>query len=401
MSIPDYPFPRTCPFDPAAEYTEARSGPPEQVQVPGGGRAWLITRHEDVRGLLVDPRVSADRRHPNLPLTQEVTPQTRAGIAAVGRCLIGLDPPEHGPRRRALAGEFSAHRIRALRPFIRRVVDERIDALLAGPRPADLMAGFCVPVPSLILCELLGVPWADREFFQERAAAQVRRGLDPALRQRAGGELRGYLDDLVAAKEADPTDDLLGRLVERDRRKVPGDRAFDHPLLVGLAMLLMVAGHDSTTSMLALSVARLLQDPGQAERLTDPVTAGPAIEELLRYLAVVDSMPRVAAADIEIDGVTLREGDGLLFAFASANRDDKAFPDPDVLDLQRGARNHVAFGFGVHQCLGQNLARAELEIGLRALFTRIPGLRTAVPLTEIPFATDSDVHGVEHLPVTW
>ena len=401
-----FPLARGCPFDPPAEYAAMRAEQPvTRVRVPSGQDAWLVTRHEDVRRLLTDPRVSADRAHPNLPLTEAVTPASRQAIAAVGRSLIGLDPPEHGARRGLLITEFTVRRINALRPYVQQVVDGLIDELLAGPRPADLVAALCLPVPSMVLCELLGVPYDDREFFQHRATVQVRRGVAPEERQKAGAELRGYLDRLVAEKEADPGDDLLGRLIVRNRETALADGTeppFDHGLLVGLAMLLMAAGHESTANMISLGVAGLLENPGQLAALTtDPATAPMAMEELLRYFAIVDSMPRVAKADIDIGGVTIRAGDGLLIGFASANRDETVFPDPDTLDVRRGARHHVAFGYGVHQCIGQNLARAEMDIVLRTLFARVPGLKLAVPLHELPFKDDSSVYGLDRLPVTW
>jgi len=401
---PRFPLARGCPFDPPAEYAAMRAERPvTRVRVPSGQDAWLVTRHEDVRRLLTDPGVSADRGHPNLPLTEAVTPASRRAIAGVGRSLIGLDPPEHGARRGMLITEFTVRRINTLRPYIQQVVDGRIDDLLAGPRPADLVAALCLPVPSMVLCELLGVPYDDREFFQHRATVQVRRGVAPEERQKAGAELRTYLDQLITGKEADPGDDLLGRLIVRNREAAAtGQPPFDHDLLVGLAMLLMAAGHESTANMISLGVAGLLENPDQLGALTaDPAAIPMAMEELLRYFAIVDTMPRVAKADIEIGSVTIPAGDGLLIGFASANRDESVFPSPDTLDVRRGARHHVAFGYGVHQCIGQNLARAEMDIVFRTLFARIPGLKLAVPLHELPFKDDSSVYGLDRLPVTW
>jgi len=406
--LPRFPLARGCPFDPPAEYAAMRADQPvTRVRMPSGQDAWLVTRHEDVRRLLTDPRVSADREHPNLPLTEAVTPAGRRAIAAVGRSLIGLDPPEHGARRGMLITEFTVRRINTLRPYVQGVVDGLVDDLLAGPRPVDLVAALCLPVPSMVLCELLGVPYADREFFQHRATVQVRRGVAPEERQKAGAELRSYLDRLITEKEANPSDDLLGRLIVRNREAATDDDGggaspFDHDLLVGLAMLLMAAGHESTANMISLGVAGLLENPDQLSAImSDPAAIPMAMEELLRYFAIVDTMPRVAKADIEVGGVSVPAGDGLLIGFASANRDESVFPNPDTLDVRRGARHHVAFGYGVHQCIGQNLARAEMEIVFRTLFARIPGLKLAVPLHELPFKDDSSVYGLDRLPVTW
>ncbi|AGL16732.1 cytochrome P450 [Actinoplanes sp. N902-109] len=388
-----YPIARTCPFAPPAGHAELREQQPAAlVQLPGGERAWLVTRYDDVRRLATDPRVSSDRTHPALPLTEPVTPAGRAAIAAVGRSLIGLDGAEHNARRRTLIPEFTLRRMHALRPRVQEITDQHVTAMLAGPRPADLVTAVALPVTAMVICELLGVPYADRSFFQERAAVQVRRGVEPAQRRQAGAELRGYLDELVTAKEADPPDDLLGRLAG----------AVDHDTLVGLAMLLLLAGFESTASMIALGVADLLEHPDQLAALrADPGRTPAVVEELLRHLAIVDTMPRVATAEVTVAGTTIPAGAGLLLGFAAANHDPAAFGDAAALDVGRGARHHVAFGYGVHQCLGQNLARLELDVVLRTLFARVPGLRLAEPAGQLPFRTDASVYGVDRLPVTW
>jgi cytochrome P450 len=394
-----FPLRRACPFDPPAQYATLRAEQPvTRVRVPDGQLAWLVTRYEDVRRLLTDPRVSADRGHPNLPLTEPVTPQGRQAIAAVARSLIGLDPPEHGKRRRMLVTEFTVRRIQRLRPRIQQIVDGRIDELLAGPRPADLVSVLALPVTSMVICELLGVPYTEREYFQHRVTVQVRRDVAPEQRRQAGAELRGFIDRLVTVKEAAPGDDLLGRLIVR-RRSIP---ELDHELLVGLAMLLLIAGFESTANMISLGVASLLQHPEQLATLAaEPAAVSAATEELLRYLSIVDTMPRVATADIEVGGVTIRAGEGLLFGFAAANHDEDAFPSASALDVCRSARHHVAFGYGSHQCLGQHLARCELEVVFRTLFARVPSLRLAAPVEDLPFKEYSNVYGLERLPVTW
>ncbi|MCL7459605.1 cytochrome P450 [Micromonospora echinofusca] len=399
VDAPDFPMTRTCPFDPPEEYVELRAKEPVSlVRVPDGQLAWLITRYADVRRLLVDPRISSNRHHPNMPLTESVTPQTRRNIAAVGRSLIGLDQPEHGPQRRMLIREFTLRRAQEMRPHIQHTVDRCVDEMLAGPKPADIVTALSLPVPSTAICTLLGMPYADRELIERSANAQLRRNVSAQERQDTSSELRDYVNRLVSAKEAEPTDDLLGRLVLQNR-ETP---LFDHDMLVGLAMLLLVAGFETTASMISLGVAGLLANPDQlAEVTADPSAMGLAVEELLRYFSVVDALPRVATADIEVGGVTIAAGEGLLLSFASANWDETTFPDPGMLDVRRGARNHMAFGYGIHQCIGQNLARAELEIVFRTLFTRIPGLRLAVDVDELPFKRDSNIYGVDRVPVTW
>lgn len=396
---PDFPMQRTCPFDPPAEYAVMRAEQPvRRVRVPTGQVAWLVTRYEDVRRLLVDPRVSADRRHPNMPLTEEVTAQTRRNIAEGGRSLIGLDQPEHGPRRRMLTAEFTVRRMQALRPHIQETVDHLIDEMLDGPRPVDLVEALALPVPTRTLCELLGLPYSARDLIQRSATAQLRRSVSAQERQQTSAELRAYVDRVIREKDAAPTDDLLGRLVVNNRET----KLYDHELLVGLTMLLLVAGHETTASMIALGVTGLLQHPDQVARIvSEPGAVGMAVEELLRYFTVVDALPRVAAADIDVGGVTIAAGDGILLSFVAANWDDDAFPGAAELDMDRAARKHLAFGYGIHQCIGQNLAREELQIVFRTLFTRVPGLRLAVDLDDLPFKRDSNIYGLDRLPVTW
>lgn len=401
LQVPDFPMQRTCPFDPPQEYAQLRTEQPvSQVRAPTGQVAWLVTRYDDIRMLLTDPRVSADRRHPNMPLTEEVTEQTRRNIAEVGRSLIGLDRPEHGPRRRMLMAEFTVRRMAALRPHIQHTVDELIDTMLAGgEREVDLLTALALPTPTRTLCELLGLPYTARDIIQRSANAQLRRSVSATERQRTSAELRAYVDQVITQKEAAPTDeDLLGRLVLSNRQT----GLYDHQQLAGLTMLLLVAGHETTASMIALGVTGLLQQPERIpEIVADQTAAATAVEELLRYFTVVDALPRVASADIEVGGVTIRAGDGMLLSFTSANWDDDAFPDAATLDLNRPARKHLAFGYGIHQCIGQNLAREELQIVFRTLFTRIPTLRLAADLDDLPFKKDSNIYGLDALPVTW
>jgi cytochrome P450 len=378
-------------------YRELREEAPiSQVKVPNGRTAWVIARHEDVRAVLTDPRFSSDRNDPNFPL---LVSGPRLAIDDFGLSLIGMDAPEHGPARRAVVGEFTVRRMEAMRPRIQQIVDERIDAMLAGPKPADLVEILSLPVPSLVICEQLGVPYDDHDFFQHCTSRLVSRTTAPEERQKAFRTLRGYLDELVTKKEADPTDDLLGRQVLKQRE----DGTEDHKALVALAFLLLVAGHETTANMISLSVVALLENPGQLEAIkNDPGKTLAAVEELLRYFTIAESATsRVATEDVEIGGVTIKAGEGILGLGYSANRDPEAFDRPDELDIERGARHHVAFGFGAHQCLGQNLARMELQIVFDTLFRRIPTLKIAAPVDDLPFKIDASVFGLHSLPVTW
>jgi cytochrome P450 len=384
-----------CPFDPPPALRTL--APLSRIRLWDGSSPWLITRHADMRALLTDPRVSADVR-------REGYPHTSAGGRARrtrGSTFIGMDDPDHARLRRMVTGTFAIRRVEALRPSIQRIVDERIDALLAGPRPVDLVEAFALPVPSLVICGLLGVPYADHDFFQRRTRLLVIRDQAVERVMAAQDELTEYLDGVIANKLAEPADDVLSRLAVEH---VATGELSRHEAGM-MAVLLLIAGHETTANMIALGTLALLEHPDQlaAVRDTDdPVLIAGAVEELLRYLTITHSgRRRIALEDIEIDGQTIHAGDGIVLAGDAANRDEDSFPDPDRLEVHRDARGHVAFGFGVHQCLGQPLARVELQVVYGTLYRRIPGLRLAVPLEQIPFKHDSTVYGVYELPVTW
>ncbi len=394
-----FPLERSCPFAPPPAYEKLRdAGPVQRVELQSGQEAWAITRLEDVRQMLTDPRFSSDRFNPGFPiLTKEGRPVRRRKFTP---SLINMDPPEHGAARREVVGEFTVKRMKALQPRIQQIVDEHIDAILAGPKPADLVSAFSLPVPSLVICELLGVPYGDHEFFQVRSSTLLNREVSQEARMQSVDELQEYLDRLVAGKEAEPTDDLLGRQVLKQREE---HGTADHDSLVSLAFLLLLAGHETTANMISLGTVALLENPDQLELIkNDPGKTLDAVEELLRYFTIAEfATSRVATADVEIGGQLIREGDGVLGLSYSGNRDSAAFENPDELDLERGARHHVAFGFGPHQCLGQNLARMELQIVFDTLFRRIPELKLAAPVDQLPFKHDSSIFGLYCLPVTW
>jgi cytochrome P450 len=397
--LPEFPMRRHAPFDPPDQYAALRADAPvTRAVLPGGRPAWLVSGHEHVRRLLADPRVSSDRLLPGFPMVVQVSQEQLRRSASFGRSLIGADPPEHTAQRRMLITEFTVKRVQELRPRIEQIVADRIDAMLASGGPVDLVKELALPVPSLVICELLGVPYEDRDFFQGRTKVLIRRSTEPAEREAVGAELRAYFDELITAKEADPGDDLLGRLIVRNRET----GVFNHELLVGLSTLLLLAGHETTANVIALGTLALLENQAQrAALVADPDRAPAAVEEMLRYLTIVEAGFRVATADIELAGTTIKAGEGIVALGASANRDAAAFGHPDEFDITRGARHHVAFGYGIHQCLGQNLARTELDVVFRTLFQRIPNLELAVDMAEVPFKDDALIYGVYELPVTW
>jgi cytochrome P450 len=399
------PTARTCPYAPRAEHIELQEQDPvSRVTLPSGSDVWAVAKHADVRAVLSDPRFSSDRDRPGFPRlgTREVSEGAggERPRSVFPKLMLTMDAPEHGVARRAVLGEFTHRRLAGLRPRIQQIVDEHIDAMLAGPRPVDLMQALALPVPSLVICELLGVPYADHDFFQERASLVLRRGISPEESQRVQLELAGYLDALLRAKEKDPTDDLLGRQILRQREETG---AVDRADLVGLSFLLLTAGHETTANMITLGTLKLSQDAKAREAIRqDPDKTLPAVEEMLRYFTIAEQvLVRAATEDVELGGKVIKEGDGVLTLSHVGNRDPEAFEDPDVFDIERGARNHLAFGFGAHQCIGQNLARLELQIVVDTLLRRIPDIRPAVPVDELPFKEDSLVYGIHELPVTW
>ncbi|NUP83214.1 MAG: cytochrome P450 [Nonomuraea sp.] len=397
----NFPVQRTCPYSPPAEYERMREQAPlVRADLPGG-EVWLVTRHAEARRVLSGEGIStnpATPGHPNTLLTPEPPSRERSETLAESAAghFIDLDPPEHTRFRKLLIPEFTVRRIKELRPSIQRLVDELIDDMVAKGEEAELVEAFGLALPSLVICRLLGVPYEEHEYFQSRTRLIVSASEDPAAAYTAMTEIRAFLDDLVTAAERAPEDDLLGRLIMGGR--------LTHQELVGVIFLLLVAGHETTANMIPLGVLTLLRHPAQLAALrADPGGWPMAVDELLRYHSVVDwvAFDRVSTEDQEIGGQLVRKGEGIFVLGASANRDERAFERPDEFDVARGARHHVAFGYGVHQCLGQNLARAELEIALRTLFERLPGLRVTVADEDLPAKYEGVIFGLKELPVAW
>ncbi|MFF3720654.1 cytochrome P450 [Streptomyces prasinus] len=384
------PLTRSCPFTPPAELTALREREPlSRVANPDGTTGWLVTDYALARKVLSDPRFSARQELMSSPLTDR-----RFEPAMPGGFLF-LDPPEHTRYRKLLTGRFTVRRMRRLEARVEEVTDRQLTLLRAQGRGADLVEHFALPIPSLMICELLGVPYEDHEFFQSRAVAIFRLVQDPEEASAAYSALRTYLLDLVRRRREEPADDILSELV------TGGDLTDDE--LIGMALLLLLAGHETTANMIAMGAFALLSHPGQAELLReDPSLIDGAVEELLRYLSIMHvGLLRAALEDVELAGRVIGEGDTVTVSVAAANRDPEKFGPSEDLDITRPATGHVAFGHGIHQCLGQQLARIEMRIGVNSLLREFPGLRLDVPVLEVPVRTDMGVHGVHRLPVTW
>jgi cytochrome P450 len=391
---PSFPERRTCPYHPPESYKEISSrGPLNQVTLWNGRRVWLVTGYAEGRKLLSDPRLSADRQQEQYPT---MAPHLQAQ-AARKLVLVGEDPPLHDKHRRLLNPEFSLKRARAMQEGIQALVDELIDNILAIGPGADLVTEYALPIPSRVMSQLVGVPYEDHDFFQS-ATAGVMQARDAAQSQQAGTELARYLAQLVDLNLERPGDGVIGRLVEYVHS---GEVTRDE--LAQLAMVLMIAGLETTSSMIPLGVITLLEHPEQLEALTSGAVPVPtAVEELLRFLAVTDfAAVRWVTDDIEIAGHTIRAKDGIVVSSTMVNRDPGVHEDPHTFDIARGNRQHLTFGYGIHQCLGQNLARLQLQIAYETLFRRIPGLRLGISSDEIRMRTTGTMQGVERLPVVW
>jgi cytochrome P450 len=397
-AIPAFPErrPSGCPFDPASGYTALRQADGiTKVSTPAGVDAWVFSRYDDVRAVLTDPRLSS-RSAPSA----HVVPEADLEREVESGSILQNDGERHAYLRRLLTSEFTVKRVQALRPRIQQLIEDHIDAMLASEGPVDLVQAFALPIPSLVICELLGVPYADRDEFQQRSAVLVSVDRDEDEAMRVSEELQQYMAGLVMAKQGKREDDLLSRLITRAEEQ-------GQPLtlreLVSIGITLLIAGHETTANMIGLSTLVLLRNPDQLDALrNEPEIAPSAVEELLRYLSVVQfGLFRHVMEDIPLGDETIKAGEYLIAAISSGNRDESAFPDPDTIDLSRKASAHLAFGFGPHQCLGQQLARVELHEVYTRLYRRIPTLRLAVPFEQIRFKDNTLVYGVTALPVTW
>ncbi|WP_024803522.1 cytochrome P450 [Nocardia sp. BMG51109] len=386
------------PYEPSPELLRLRDEEaPTRQTAPNGDPVWLVTRYAQVRRVLADRSFSVSKV-PNTVLRPKAT--GRAFVASPARqpgSFLGADPPEHTRLRRMVSSAFTPRRMRTLQIRIEEIVADRIESLTASGPPADLVQSFTLPIPSEIICEMIGVPQSDRPEFRCRAQRMFDQTLDREALIDTFAPVWEYLTDLVARQRRHPDDTILGGLV-----RTHGAELTD-PEVTGITNLLLAAGHDTTANTLALGALLLIQRPDALATIReDPDSIDGAVEEILRYLSVAQTgLIRTATEDTELGGQHIAEGDLVMLSLCTANRDHQIFPDPDTFDITRRIDDHVAFGHGTHRCLGAPLARTEMCVALPALARAFPGLRLTVDVEDLVFRPFATVFGLAALPVEW
>ncbi|MCC7024378.1 MAG: cytochrome P450 [Thermomicrobiales bacterium] len=396
-------------------------GPAAGFTMPDGKRLWLVTRFAEASEMLKDQNrfvndisnALTEEEYAALfqQSTEELTPEQQAMAALTDEVLsgqlLGVDPPDHSRLRRLVAIPFTPKYIEGLRPRIQAIADALLDAAEAraeatGRHEMELIDDFAYPLPLTVIAEMLGIPEEDRGRFREWSQAAVSfTPADRANRAMTGKliEFIAYMQALVATKRADPGDDLLSGVVIAE---MEGDKLSENELL-SLIFILIVAGHETTVNLIANGMLALFEHPEEYARLrANPDLVRSAVEEMLRFYGPVEmSLTRWAREDAVFGGVQMQRGDQVMALLASANRDESRFPDPDRFDIAREPNRHLAFGTGIHACLGSALARMEGQIAFTTLLARLPGLAPAIPRDRIEWRDATFLRGLTRLPVTW
>lgn len=389
------PIERETVLDPPAKLAELRAQCPVSLLTYADGHVgWLVTSFAEARAVLQDARFSSrpELRH---SAVHDVLGDGQPPENDVPGMFVGMDPPEHTRFRKLITGELNVRRMRLLEPKIEQTAMRLIEEMRASGDTADLVAGYASPLPSLVICELLGVPYEGWLKIRPVSERMLRTDSSAEEVKQCFAEIFGYLGEVVAAKHVEPADDLISGLIALDE--------LTDVEITAIAFQLFTAGHETTMNMLSLGTYTLLTNPEQLGALrADAELLDGALEELLRYLTVIQfGISRAALDDVELGGQTVRAGESVTISLPAANRDPAKFADPDRLDLTRPATSNVAFGFGVHQCVAQQLARAEMRIGFRALLREFPGLRLAIPVEDVEMRDGAIVYGAKTLPVAW
>jgi cytochrome P450 len=392
--LPLFPFDTPAELDAEPEYAQLRTEDPvPRVRLPAGGEAFLASRYEDAKRVLSDPVFS-----------RAAVADPKVAVLRPARLnpdlMVSLDAPEHTRIRRLVARAFTTRSVEHLRPRVEQIVSDLIDAMEAGPRPVDFVARFAEPLPAQVISEMVGAPAAD--------AHKLRQWMDitlsvtaytPEQMRAAGQEVFVYLGGLIAQKRAQPGEDLLTRMIQaRDE-----EDKLSEPELLANTFLLLTAGYETTASLLSNALLTLQRHPDQlAAMRADPAAIPGAVEEILRYVRIAKAvLERVATQDVELSGVKVPAGSTVFALQYSANRDEALTPDPDTFDVTRKPVQHLAFGSGIHHCLGASLARLELCVAFEVLLRRLPGIRPAVPASEVEWKHGLLTRAPVALPVTW
>jgi cytochrome P450 len=377
-------------------YAAARATEPvSRVVLPSGHEAWLVSRYDDLRTVLSDPRFSRDLRYPGAPCLVE------AGDFATGDSgILNLDPPDHTRLRRLANKAFTARRIEGMRGRVEQITLGLLDQLSARQPPVDLIQEFAFPLPTAVICELLGVPFEDRQHFwtwSRVIVSPMQHSMDDMMA--AQRDCADHMRRLIKIKRTRPGDDLLTGLIEaRDN-----EARLNEQELIDLSTSLLLAAQETTMQLIATGVVLLLRHPDQLAALrADPALIEPAVEEILRYECPADFLLlRVALADVELSGVRIRKGEAVVPLNSSANHDEAHFANPATFDITRTHNPHMGFGHGIHFCLGAPLARIQGQVALTALLDRFPGLRLAVEPEEIVWRPPLSVRGPLAVPIAW
>jgi cytochrome P450 len=390
--LPQLPFPRQGILDvgPLSRTLQAQA-PLLPVRTPAGDVAWLVTRHAEARTLFADPRLG--RSHPDPARAARISAAALMG-GPMGD--VRTEAADHARMRRLLTPAFSAHRMNRLRSHVAELVEQLIDRLTAGGRPADLHETLSFPLPVLVICELLGVPYDDRERFRvwSQGCADL---TDRAASAAALDQLVGYMRELIVRKRRAPGEDVISDLIKAEDGRLPDGAVAE------LAAGLLFAGHETTVARIDIGALLLMTHPDQLDRLQhDPCLVAPAVEEILRLAAPGGlGLARYAHEDIDIADVRIRAGDAVLLDSVITNRDPHAIPEPERFDIARTPNPHLSFGHGAHYCIGASLARVELQEVFTALPIRLPTLHLAVPVEQLRLRTDLLTGGLTALPVSW
>ncbi|BAX93070.1 cytochrome P450 [Mycobacterium shigaense] len=384
--------PGHCPLAPPPEFGEWRERPGLRKAMFQGNEVWVVSRYQDIRAALVDPRLSAKT------IPESIMPRDADNNIPV--MFARTDDPEHHRLRRMMTSNFTFRRCEAMRPHIQEWVDHYLAQMIATGAPADLVREFAVPVPSMVIALLLGVPPEDLEFFQRNTTRGLDQKSTDAEKGQAFGAMYAYIEALVERKTREPGDDLISSLIT----EYVATGQLDPATTAMNGVVMMQAGHETTANMISLGTVALLEHPDVFERLgntDDAAAVANIVEELMRYLTIVHSqVDRVATEDLMIGGQLIRAGEFVMMSLLAGNWDAEFVDNPESFDPGRNTRGHLGFGYGVHQCIGANLARVEMQVAFATLARRLPGLTLAVPPEELRFK-DANIYGMKELPVSW